>query len=81
MTMRNVMTIKRERRKVRSWTSKQSRRAFEAEAHRQSLLLAAAARDPDSDEAAIMRELDALWDELCRDIEAEEAKARCAISR
>jgi prevent-host-death family protein len=37
---------------------------FEAEARRQSLELAAAARDPNSDEAAIMRELDAALEEL-----------------
>jgi len=37
---------------------------FEAEARRQAPELAAAARDPNSDEAAIMRELDAAFDEL-----------------
>jgi hypothetical protein len=35
------------------------RRAFEAEARRQCLEVNAAARDPDSDEAAVMRELEA----------------------
>lgn len=35
------------------------RRAFEAEARRQSLEAAAAARDPGTDEAAVMRELEA----------------------
>jgi hypothetical protein len=77
--MRNVMTIRRKRRMVRAWVSKHSRRTFEAEARRQSRLLADAARDPNSDEAAVMRELDAAWEELCSDIEAEEAKSRCAI--
>jgi len=77
--MRNTMVIKRERRMVRTWTSKHSRRAFEVEARRQSRLLAALARDPNSGEAAVLRELDALWDELCRDIDAEEARNRCAI--
>jgi hypothetical protein len=43
------------------------RRAFEAEARRQSLELAAAARDPNSDEAAVLRELDALFDEFARE--------------
>jgi 16S rRNA C1402 (ribose-2'-O) methylase RsmI len=52
---------------------------FEAEARWQSLLIAAAARDPNSDEAAVMRELEAHWEELCREIEAEEAKNQCAI--
>ena len=70
--LRRVM-IKREQRR-RNFEIKRSRRIFEAEARRQSLVLADAARDPNSDEAAIMRELDALWDDLCRDIEAEEAK-------
>ncbi len=37
---------------------------FEAEARRQSLELAAAAHDPNSDEAAIMRELEANFAEL-----------------
>jgi hypothetical protein len=77
--MRNVMRIRRQQRKRRTWMSNPSHRVFEAEARRQSRLLAAAARDPNSDEAAVLRELDALWDELCRDIEAEEAKNRCAI--
>jgi hypothetical protein len=74
-----MMIIKRNRRRVRTWASKQSRRAFEAEARRQSLALAAAARDPNSDEAAVMRELEAHWIELSRLIEAEEAKTQCAI--
>jgi hypothetical protein len=42
----------------------QPRREFAAEARRQSRAAAAAARDPKSDEAQIMRELDALLDEI-----------------
>jgi hypothetical protein len=42
-------------------------RAFEAEARRQSRELARAAEDPNSDEAAILRELDANFDEIARD--------------
>lgn len=49
---------------IRERVEWQRRRDFEAEAHRQSLVIAAAARDPDSDEAATLRELDALFDEL-----------------
>jgi hypothetical protein len=41
----------------------QRRREFEAEARRQSREAAAAARNPESDEAQTMRELDALLDE------------------
>jgi hypothetical protein len=40
------------------------RREFEAEARRQCLLLAAAAQDPNSDEAAVMRELEADLEEF-----------------
>jgi predicted transcriptional regulator len=46
---------------------RQRRRAFEAEARRQSLELAAAAQDPNSDEAAVMRELDANFEEFARE--------------
>ena len=49
--------------------------AFEAEARRQSLIINAAAQDPNSDEAAVMRELEAHWIELCRLIDEDEAKA------
>lgn len=49
---------------IRERVERQRRRDFEAEAHRQSLVIAAAARDPESDEAATLRELDALFDEL-----------------
>jgi len=40
------------------------RRAFEAEARRQSLEAAAAARDPHSDEHTVMHELEADLDEF-----------------
>jgi hypothetical protein len=54
---------------MRAYVKQRERRAFEAEARRQSLLIAEAARDPNSDEAAVMREIDAeledtsLWNE------------------
>ena len=51
------------------------RREFEIEARRQSLLLAEAARDPDSDEAAVLRELDANFDELARELTSRERAA------
>jgi hypothetical protein len=44
---------------IRERIRQQRRRAFEAEARRQSLECAAAARDPNSDEAQVMRELEA----------------------
>jgi predicted transcriptional regulator len=43
---------------IRERVRQKERREFEAEARRQSLLVAEAARDPNSDEAAVMRELD-----------------------
>jgi Ribbon-helix-helix protein, copG family len=46
---------------------RERRCAFEAEARRQSLELAAAAQDPNSDEAAVMRELDANFAEFARE--------------
>lgn len=52
------------------------RREFEAEARRQSLLLAEAARDPNSDEAVLMRQLDANFDEFSLEEAAREAAAR-----
>ena len=54
---------------MRAYVKQRERRAFEAEARRQSLLIAEAARDPNSDEASVMREIDAeledtsLWNE------------------
>jgi hypothetical protein len=44
---------------VQERVDRKRRLAFEAEARRQSRLIAAAAQDPNSDEAAVMRELDA----------------------
>lgn len=44
---------------MRAYVQRRDRRAFEAEAHRQSLLIAERARDPNSDEAAVMREIEA----------------------
>jgi hypothetical protein len=52
---------------VQERVDRKRRQAFEAEARRQSLLLAAAARDPNSDEAAVMRELDANLEEFARE--------------
>ena len=44
---------------MRSYVKQRERQAFEAEARRQSLLIAQAARDPNSDEAQVMREIEA----------------------
>jgi hypothetical protein len=44
---------------VRDYLARKERRAFEAEARRQCLALRAAAADPASDEAQVMRELEA----------------------
>jgi predicted transcriptional regulator len=44
---------------VRDYLARRERRAFEAEARRQSLELNARAQDPTSDEAQVMRELEA----------------------
>jgi hypothetical protein len=44
---------------MRVYIDRRRRRDFAAEAHRQSVSIAARAADPDSDEAAVMRELDA----------------------
>ncbi len=52
---------------VRERLAQKRRREFEAEARRQSLEAAAAARDPDSDEAAVMGELEAHLDELAHE--------------
>jgi hypothetical protein len=60
---------------VRERIEQTRRREFEAEARRQSRLIAAAARDPDSDEAAVMRELEANFDELARELEDREASS------
>lgn len=43
---------------IQGRVARKERQEFEAEAHRQSLEAATAARDPKSDEARVMRELD-----------------------
>jgi hypothetical protein len=45
---------------MRAYVERRQRRLFEAEARRQSLVIAERARDPESDEAQSLRELDAL---------------------
>ena len=52
---------------IRERVKQKERREFEAEARRECLEINAAARDPNSDEAAVMRELDALFDESVRE--------------
>ncbi len=47
---------------MRGYVARQKRRAFEAEARRQSLAVAERARDPLSDEARSLQELEALFD-------------------
>ena len=49
---------------MRVYVARRERRAFAAEAHRQSVAAAMAAADPESDEAAVMRELEADLDAL-----------------
>jgi len=58
---------------IRERVSRKERRAFEAEAKRQSMIIAKAAEDPNSDEVAVMRELDANFDEFARDLAVTEA--------
>ena len=60
---------------VREHVKGRKRLAFEAEARRQSLECAAVAADPDSDEAAVMRELDANFDEFARELAEREEEA------
>ena len=48
---------------MRAYVRHRQRRTFEAEARRQSLIIAEAAADPYSDEAAVMRELEAALDD------------------
>ena len=57
---------------MRGYVERRTRKAFEVEALRQSLAIAERARDPDSDEARSLRDLDALVDE---DHFADEGKA------
>jgi predicted transcriptional regulator len=52
---------------IRERIEHERRREFEAEARRQCLAANAAAEDPNSDEAAVQRELDANFDEFARD--------------
>ncbi len=49
---------------MRVYVARRERRAFAAEAQRQSAAVARAAGDPQSDEAAVMRELEADLDAL-----------------
>jgi antitoxin component of RelBE/YafQ-DinJ toxin-antitoxin module len=57
---------------MRAYVKQRDRRAFEAEARRQSLEAAECARDPKSDEHDVMREIEAEFD---RDDFADEWKA------
>ncbi|HEY1798011.1 MAG TPA: ribbon-helix-helix protein, CopG family [Stellaceae bacterium] len=52
---------------VREHVKRRKRLAFEAEARRQCELLNAAARDPNSDEAQVMRELDANFEDFAKE--------------
>ena len=57
---------------MRAYVKQRERRVFEAEAHRQSLAIAERAKDPNSVEYAVMREIEA---DLDRDYFAGEWKA------
>lgn len=57
---------------MQAYVKRREQRVFEAEAQRQSRLIAAQARDPGSDEYAVMREIEAALD---RDDFAGEWKA------
>ncbi|MDN5927051.1 MAG: hypothetical protein L0I29_08260 [Hyphomicrobiales bacterium] len=48
---------------MRAYVERRNRRAFEAEARRQSREASARARDPQSDEAQSLRDMEALFDE------------------
>jgi antitoxin component of RelBE/YafQ-DinJ toxin-antitoxin module len=52
---------------VRAHIKQKKRREFEAEARRQSLECAAAAADPDSDDAQVMREMEAHFADVMRE--------------
>jgi Ribbon-helix-helix protein, copG family len=52
---------------IRQRVKEKERREFEAEARRQSLLIAEAAKDPNSDEAQVMRELEAHFIDVMRE--------------
>ncbi|HEV2300142.1 MAG TPA: ribbon-helix-helix protein, CopG family [Stellaceae bacterium] len=60
---------------IRERLERKRQREFEIEARRQSLLLAEAARDPDSDDAAVLRALDANFNEFARELNARELAA------
>ncbi|MFY8105313.1 MAG: hypothetical protein ACOVKO_00245 [Elstera sp.] len=47
---------------MRGYVARQKRRAYEAEARRQSMAVAERAQDPGSDEAQSLQELDTLFD-------------------
>lgn len=49
---------------VRDHIRQRKRRKFEAEARRQSLLIAAAAQDPNGDEAQVTREMEAHFEDV-----------------
>ncbi|MFA1623246.1 CopG family ribbon-helix-helix protein [Rhizobium mongolense] len=48
---------------MRAYVERQKRKAFEGEARRQSLAVAKRARNPESDEAKSLKELDTLFNE------------------
>jgi len=52
---------------IRERIKQKERREFEVEARRQSLEAAALARDPNSDEAAVMRELESDLEEFSKE--------------
>ena len=52
---------------IRERVKQKERREFEAEARRECLAINAAARDPNSDEAAVMRELEADLEEFSKE--------------
>ena len=60
---------------IRQRVEQKQRREFEAEASRQSLLIAEAAKDPNSDEAQVMRELQSNFEEFSRELAAQEDAA------
>jgi len=66
---------------VRERVKRAEREKFAAEARRQSLLLAEAARYSASDEAQIMRELDANFDEFARERAARETAVEAHATR
>ena len=52
---------------MRAYVRARDRRSFAEEARQESRLIAEAAKNPDSDEALVMRELDILLDEVLRE--------------